>query len=228
MPPAGAEGDLVALGYKIVTETYAVIGPDVAQSARRFSGNNLSCQNCHLNAGTVRSGLPLVGVFRQFPWISPDGKREVTLRDRLNECMTHSMDGKPLPHDSREMNALVAYMKFIGGPPAEPAPMPKPPTGRCRTRRRGLRRLRHLPPGGGPGARIGSAPTPRAIVSAALGSGSQLGRRHELCLDCRQVRDAQHAARCRSKHPQLSVQEAWDVAAYLHAQQRPIFPTHSK
>ena len=27
------------------------------------------------------------------------------------------------------------------------------------------------------------------------------------------------------KHPQLDVQQAWDVAAYLHAQQRPIYPT---
>ena len=37
------------------------IGPEVSNPAMRFAGNNLSCQDCHLNAGTVRSGLPLVG-----------------------------------------------------------------------------------------------------------------------------------------------------------------------
>src|SRR5947207_11984598 len=78
--PAGPEGDLVALGYKLVTQTYAIIGPDVSDPAMRFAGNNLSCQDCHLNAGTVRSSLPLVGVFRKCPWVSPDGKRTVTLR----------------------------------------------------------------------------------------------------------------------------------------------------
>src|SRR6476661_4810733 len=46
--PAGPEGDLVALGYKLVTETYALIGPDVSNPAMRFAGNNLSCQDCHL------------------------------------------------------------------------------------------------------------------------------------------------------------------------------------
>ena len=65
--PAGPEGDLVALGYRLVTETYAIIGPDVSDPAMRFAGNNLSCQDCHLNAGTVRSGLCRAGIRIRWP-----------------------------------------------------------------------------------------------------------------------------------------------------------------
>ena len=149
--PAGPEGELIALGYRIVTETFAIIGPEVSDPTKRFAGNNLSCKNCHLDGGTSRSGLPLVGTFRKYPWISSDGKHEVTLRDRLNECMTHSMNGKPLPHESQEMNALVAFLKFIGDPPAERSPGHTAPAGagQCRARCRGLcPRLRHLPSAG--------------------------------------------------------------------------------
>jgi thiosulfate dehydrogenase len=231
--PAGAEGDLIGYGYKLVTETYALIGPDASPASMRYAGNNLSCQNCHLEAGTSHTGLPLVGVFRKFPWVSPDGKRTVTLQDRLNECMTHSLNGKPLPLESREMNALVAYLKFIGGPPAEPSqPMPRPP----------------LPPDpargvavfdkicvtchreNGQGQRIGSADDARGYRFPPLWGpdsfNSAAGMNYVSIAAKFVERDMPRGVD--PKHPQLSVQEAWDVAAYLHAQQRPIYSTTPK
>ena len=38
----------------------------------------------------------------------------LTLTERINGCMKRSMNGQPLPENGREMNALIAYMRFIG------------------------------------------------------------------------------------------------------------------
>jgi thiosulfate dehydrogenase len=35
------------------------------------------------------------------------------LQDRLNNCFKRSMNGKPLPNDSLEMEALLAYLAWI-------------------------------------------------------------------------------------------------------------------
>jgi len=64
---AGAWGSAVRLGRDLTVATPSLIGPKVADPASRFAGNNLSCQNCHLNAGTARFALQFVGVFADFP-----------------------------------------------------------------------------------------------------------------------------------------------------------------
>src|SRR5262245_1202192 len=51
-PPDDANGRLVRRGRDLVSATYAHVGPEVADPALRFAGNNLACGNCHLNAGT--------------------------------------------------------------------------------------------------------------------------------------------------------------------------------
>lgn len=40
--------------------------------------------------------------------------RVVTLGERIDGCMTRSMNGRPLPADGREMQALLAYIEFLG------------------------------------------------------------------------------------------------------------------
>jgi thiosulfate dehydrogenase len=106
--PDDEHGRLVRRGRDLVTATYAHIGPAVADPAKRYAGNNLACSNCHLNAGTKKFGIPLWGLKDQFPSYSWEAGHEITIEDRLNSCMTRSMNGKPLPHDSPEMKALVA------------------------------------------------------------------------------------------------------------------------
>jgi thiosulfate dehydrogenase len=60
-------GKLVKYGYALMTDTANQIGPTVSDPAKRFTGNNLTCQNCHLNAGIQAYAMPLVGVWGQFP-----------------------------------------------------------------------------------------------------------------------------------------------------------------
>jgi len=119
--PDDTHGRLVRRGRDLVTATYAHIGPAVADPAKRYAGNNLACSNCHLNAGTKKFGIPLWGLWNDFPQYSARAGAEISIEDRINSCMTRSMNGKLLPNDSAEMQAFVAYIKFLstGVPPGE-------------------------------------------------------------------------------------------------------------
>jgi thiosulfate dehydrogenase len=108
-----AWGHAVRLGRDLIVATPKLIGPEAADPARRFSGNDLSCQNCHLSAGTGKFALPFVGVFADFPQYRAREGRVGTLEDRINGCMTRSLNGRELPFDGPEMRAIVAYMKFL-------------------------------------------------------------------------------------------------------------------
>jgi thiosulfate dehydrogenase len=111
--PDDDHGRRVRRGRDLVTATYAHIGPTVADARKRYAGNNLACGNCHLNAGTKKFGLPLWGLYDNFPHYSARSGADITIQDRVNSCMTRSMNGKPLPEESPEMEAFVAYIKFL-------------------------------------------------------------------------------------------------------------------
>ena len=95
--PNDENGQMVRRGRDLLTATYAHIGPAVADPAKRYAGNNLACSNCHLMAGTKKFGLPLWGLWNDFPQYSTRAGAEISIEDRINSCMTRSMNGKPLP-----------------------------------------------------------------------------------------------------------------------------------
>ena len=111
-------------GRDLITATYAHIGPEVSDPAKRYAGNNLACSNCHLQAGTKKFGLPIFGLFELFPQYSARTGAEISIEDRVNSCMTRSMNGRALPDDGAEMQAIVAYIKFLstGVPPGKILP----------------------------------------------------------------------------------------------------------
>lgn len=111
--PDDEQGRLVRYGRSLVMATYAHIGPEVADPAKRLAGNNLACTNCHLGGGTKKFGLPLIGTFGDYPAYSARSGAEATIEDRLNGCMTRSMNGRPFPQGSRELAALTAYLKVL-------------------------------------------------------------------------------------------------------------------
>lgn len=111
--PHDMYGDFVREGRALFTETYAHIGPEVADPEKRFAGNNLACGSCHLQAGTQKFGIPMVGVYANFPQYRGRENTIGTINGRINGCMQRSMNGKPLPDNGREMRALVAYIAFL-------------------------------------------------------------------------------------------------------------------
>ena len=54
------------------------------------------------------------GFYGDFPQYSARIGAEISIEDRINSCMTRSMNGRPLPVDAPEMQKIVAYIKFIG------------------------------------------------------------------------------------------------------------------
>ena len=117
-------GRTVRYGRDLVSKTASLIGPEVANPAQRFAGNNLTCQNCHLEAGTKEFGLPFQGVYADFPNYRARSGAVGTIEDRIQGCMVRSMNGRELPADGAEMTAMVAYMKFLslGHPVGAPTP----------------------------------------------------------------------------------------------------------
>jgi thiosulfate dehydrogenase len=122
--PDNAASRQIRRGRDLVTATYAHIGPEVPDRSKRFAGNNLACGNCHLEAGTKKFGIALFGLFGEYPRYSARAGAVSTIEDRLNSCMTRSMNGRPLPAGSPPMQAFVAYIKFLstGVPPGKVLP----------------------------------------------------------------------------------------------------------
>src|SRR3954468_3791710 len=79
----------------------------------RFSGNNLTCQSCHLQGGKQAYAMPFTGVWGQFPQYRAREGEVGTLEERVNGCMERSMNGRALPIDGREMKAFLIYMKWL-------------------------------------------------------------------------------------------------------------------
>lgn len=108
-------GRTVRRGRDLVTHTSSLIGPDAADPAMRFAGSGLTCQSCHLQAGTQQFGLPLAGLWGVFPLYIGRENEVRTLEERINGCMERSLNGRALPPDGAEMKALVTYIRFISG-----------------------------------------------------------------------------------------------------------------
>src|SRR5260370_26600032 len=97
-PPLGSVrddpfGKLVKYGHALMVDTANQIGPTATDPAKRYAGNNLSCQNCHLKAGTQPYAMPLTGVWGQFPQYRGREGEIGTLEERINGCMERSMNG---------------------------------------------------------------------------------------------------------------------------------------
>jgi thiosulfate dehydrogenase len=106
-------GRTVRYGRDLIAKTASLIGPEVSNVHQRYAGNNLSCQNCHLQAGVKQYGLSLVGVYADFPNYRARSGATGTIEDRIEGCLTRSMNGKPIPLNSPEMTAIVSYLKFL-------------------------------------------------------------------------------------------------------------------
>jgi thiosulfate dehydrogenase len=110
--PECAPSDLLSIilyGYHIMLDTKGH-APD-------YCGNTISCNNCHFNAGNSlggrNRGISLVGVTEIYPRFSKRDNKDISLADRLDNCFRRSMNGKALPRDSLEMDAIIAYLTWI-------------------------------------------------------------------------------------------------------------------
>jgi thiosulfate dehydrogenase len=82
-------------------------------------GNSLRCSSCHLAAGTTHNGMPWVGVYSRYPQYRPRSGHVETIEDRINDCFMRSLNGRALGASTSGMRDIVAYMAFLSlGVPA--------------------------------------------------------------------------------------------------------------
>jgi thiosulfate dehydrogenase len=101
--------EAVRLGYNIMVATQKYAAP--------YVGNSLNCVSCHFKGGITEGGrgggLSLVGVGATYPRYRSRHKYAADLVTRTNSCFERSMNGKPLPAGSQEMAAIMAYYQWI-------------------------------------------------------------------------------------------------------------------
>jgi thiosulfate dehydrogenase len=103
--PDGPVGAAVRYGKKVLTETQTY--------ARAYVGNGLNCTSCHLDAGRKAYAAPWVGLWGVFPEYRSRNAKVNALQERVNDCFERSMNGKPLPYDSDEMQGILAYIWWL-------------------------------------------------------------------------------------------------------------------
>ena len=101
-------------GRRLIAQTAEYLGPDQADPGKRHTSARLSCGSCHLQTGTEPGTLTLLQVTEHYPRFSGRVGAKTEIEDRINECMQRSMNGKPLPMDSPEMIAMAAYLRSLG------------------------------------------------------------------------------------------------------------------
>jgi thiosulfate dehydrogenase len=217
-------------GRRLITETAWLLGPDNPDPARRFMASRLNCASCHLEAGRQPGMLSLTESFQKYPRPSGRDGKVADLKERIDGCMERSMNGRKLPRDGVEMNAMVEYIRALSDewmatsprlrvvlePPAlrTPARAASPEAGqkvfeaRCRVchggdglglpASRNLRRGYVFPPLWGDDSFNNGAGMGRVLTAARfIKSRMPFGR------------------------PDLTDDEAFDVAAYLNSKPRP-------
>ncbi len=100
-------------GKRLIAQTSEYMGPDVADPKMRRMDSRLACASCHLGAGVEPGNLSLATAFNKYPRISPRSGGNETIEERINGCMTRSMNGRALAPDSPEMIAMVSYLRFL-------------------------------------------------------------------------------------------------------------------
>ena len=101
-------------GQHLIRNTALELGSGQADPALRFSGNNLACASCHLDSGQMPGTLSLLQAASKYPSFSGRDGMEADLADRINGCMTRSMNGRALAKDSVPMRAMVSYIEELG------------------------------------------------------------------------------------------------------------------
>ncbi len=100
-----ANADEIMFGKLLLNETKRMLPNNV--------GAQMNCNSCHIAEGKSQYGAPYLTSLPQYPKVMPRAGKMVDMPMRINGCFQRSMNGKPLPVDSKEMKAMLAYMAWL-------------------------------------------------------------------------------------------------------------------
>jgi thiosulfate dehydrogenase len=224
---ATEEQELVVYGRELIAHTSDYLGP---KGSVKSISNGMNCQNCHLNAGTQPWGNNYFAVQSTYPkFRARSGAIEDQVK-RVNDCFERSLNGQALPAESKEMRAILAYIKWLG----TDVKKGKSPKGSGIFKLKGLKRAIdpakgaevyaakcqscHQADGGGVLAENGTSYTyPPLWGPHSYNHGAGLYRMSNFAgyVKYNMPLGANY------DKPQLSDEEAWDLAAYVNSMPRP-------
>ena len=110
VPPIATE----EYGKRLIAQTAELLGPHNSNPKMHFSGSGLNCGSCHLGTGTEPGTLTLLEATEHYPRVTARTGKMTSIEDRVNECLTRSMNGQSLSLNSPEMIAMAAYIRSLG------------------------------------------------------------------------------------------------------------------
>ncbi len=229
--PRTAAGRQIRYGRELIAHTAQYLGP---QGSVAHLTNGMNCQNCHLQAGTQGFANNYLAVAATYPKLRARSGTVVGIEQRVADCMERSLNGRAVPDSSREMRAIVAYIKWLG----KDIPKGKKVYGT------GFMKLPYLDRAADPV--IGQAVFAAKCQSChgPAGQGQQLadksGYQYPPLWGPASYNDGAGLFRVSNlakyvkaampfgatfDHPQLTNKQAWDVAAFVNSQPRPHLAT---
>lgn len=101
----------IEYGKELIAHTADYLGP---KGKVKAMSNGMNCQNCHLNAGTQPWGNNYFAVQANYPKFRERSGMVENQIKRVNDCFERSLNGKALDSAGREMQAILAYIKWVG------------------------------------------------------------------------------------------------------------------
>jgi thiosulfate dehydrogenase len=109
---SNSESDNVILyGKKLIDSTANYFGP---RGSIATNTNGLNCENCHRESGTKLYTNNFLAVASTYPKFRDRSGRLESIEFRINECLQRSLNGRGIDSLSKEMRAIVAYIKWTG------------------------------------------------------------------------------------------------------------------
>lgn len=109
--PVDSSGKLIRYGRNLIENTAYYLGP---KGRVKQISNGMNCQNCHLEAGTKPWGNNFGAVASTYPKFRERSGTVESIEKRVNDCFERSLNGQALDTRSNEMTAIVSYIKWLG------------------------------------------------------------------------------------------------------------------
>ncbi|MFO0358775.1 MAG: c-type cytochrome [Sphingobacteriaceae bacterium] len=109
---ADPKKDEILYGKDLIAHTAEYFGP----KGKVFNAatNGMNCQNCHLEAGTKVFGNNYSAVASTYPKYRARSGAIENIYKRVNDCFERSLNGNALDTNSKEMQAIVSYINWLG------------------------------------------------------------------------------------------------------------------
>lgn len=228
MIPHTPAGDNIRYGRALIAHTARYLGP---QGSVAHISNGMNCQNCHLEAGTNVWGNNFSSTATTFPKFRARSGTVESIEKKVNDCFVRSLNGNTLDSNSQELRAIITYIQWLGKdlPKGYKTPgsgireLPYLPvaadTGKGKTVFRQQCQRCHGADGSGqpePGTAEYRYPPLWGPNSYNTGAGL-----YRLSRFAGYVKDNMPLG-ANYLHPQLNNEDAWNVAAYVNSQPRPV------